>query len=212
MTGAVFMSAGIPDESKPHYVGASDPIDVIEAVKALVYVVLGRRRLVWGGHPAITPIVWSVAASHRVDYSKWVTLYQSQYFKDRFPEDNERFANTRYIEAATRRVDQTESDHEKASLVMMRRAMFSENDFAAAIFIGGMEGIFEEFELFGELCPGARRIPLLSTGGAALTLSERLSGPEREFDLERLARDVDYVPLLSELLGLDASEARQTID
>lgn len=125
MTEAVFLSAGVPDPTKPHYVGPSDPIDVIEAVKALVYVVLGRRRLIWGGHPAITPIVWSVAASHNINYSKWVTLYQSRYFEDSYPEDNERFANTRYIEVAERDDFQSERDVENASLRRMRQAMFT---------------------------------------------------------------------------------------
>lgn len=210
MTGAVFLSASIPDPSKPHFVGHSDPVDIIEAVRALVYVVLGRRRLVWGGHPAITPIVWSVAASHNVDYGEWATLYQSLHFRDRFPEDNRMFSNTRYVDAATPRNGQSDEDHEQASLLKMRRAMFSENIFQTAIFIGGMKGIYKEFELLGDLCPGARRIPLISTGGAALKLGERLSMREREIDLERLTHDVDYIPLISELCGIDVSEPRNT--
>lgn len=210
MTGAVFLSAGIPDPSKPHYVGPSDPIDVIEAVKALVYVVLGRRKLIWGGHPAITPIVWSVAASHKVDYGKWVKLYQSRYFEDRFPDDNKRFSNTRYVDRVEPWNLSDEKDVETASLLHMRRAMFTENDFETAVFIGGMKGIFEEFDLFGELCPLARRIPLLSTGGAALRLRDRLTGRDLNVDFERLEQDIDYVPLLFDLCGIDASEARAT--
>ena len=210
MSGAVFLSAGIPDPSKPHYVGPSDPIDVIEAVKALVYVVLGRRRLVWGGHPAITPIVWSVAASHRVDYAKWVTLYQSRYFADRFPEDNKRFSNTRYVDPVASGHSLTEKDIENASLRHMRQTMFAENIFETAVFIGGMEGIFEEYDLFGKLCPAARRIPILSTGGAALGLRDRLSDHDLDVDLKRLIEDVDYIPLLFDLCRIHPSELRDT--
>lgn len=208
MSGAVFLSAGMPDPSKPHFVGPSEPIDVISAVRALVYVVLGRRRLIWGGHPAITPIVWSVAASLNVDYSKWVTLYQSEFFKDRYPEDNERFSNAHYIPAVQPSKRMTDDERQAASLEHMRRSMFGENEFEIAVFIGGMEGIFKEFDLFGDLCPSGRRLPILSTGGATLHLAERLSPRERDIDLERLKRDIDYVPLLFDLCGIDPSEPR----
>lgn len=211
MMKAIFLSASIPDSTQPHFVGPSDPIDVIEAVRALVYIVLGRRRLVWGGHPAITPIVWSVASSHKVDYGKWAVLYQSLHFGERFPDDNKQFKNTRYVEAATGTDTQNEEEQKSASLKMMRHTMFSENEFETAIFIGGMEGIFQEFEMFGELCPNARRIPLISTGGAARELPRRLSERERELDLDRLARDVDYIPLLSEICNINLSEPRETI-
>src|SRR5258705_4522652 len=38
---------------------------------------LGRRLLVWGGHPAITPMIWAAANDMGVDYGAWVHLYQS---------------------------------------------------------------------------------------------------------------------------------------
>ncbi len=208
MTGAVFLSAGVPDPTKPHFVGPSDATDVIGAVRALVYVVLGRRHLIWGGHPAITPVVWSVAESLHVNYGNWVTLYQSTYFEDQYPEDNLRFSNTRYVEAVERAPGMTEPERQAASLTRMRRSMFAENEFQSAVFIGGMKGVFEEFDLFGQLCPEARRIPLLSTGGAALMLRERLSDADQNIDFSRLENDVDYVPLLFELCGIEASERR----
>lgn len=211
MTRAVFLSAGIPDPDQPQFVGPSDPIDIIEAVRALVYVVLGRRRLIWGGHPAITPIVWSVASSHKLDYDKWATLYQSLHFGERFPDDNKQFRNTRYIEAAIRTAGQSEDEHKRESLKLMRSAMFAENDFETAIFVGGMQGIFSEFSLFGDMCPDARRIPLLSTGGAALHLRERMSHLDQDLDFDRLMNDVDYVPLLSDMCGIELTEPRDAI-
>ena len=207
MTGkAVFLSAGLPDPSKPHFVAASDPVDVAAAVKALLFVVLGRRRLIWGGQPAITPIVWSVAQSLGVDYRDWVTLYQSEYFADRYPEDNARFENTRYVAAAPEIAGQSEDERRRASLLAMRTAMLTENGFETAIFVGGMLGIVDEFELVGELCPAARRIPVLSTGGATALLGERL-GPNAA-NLDRLRSDVDYVPLFFELCEIDPMEPR----
>jgi hypothetical protein len=75
-----------------------------------------------------------------------------------------------------------------------------------------MEGIFEEFDLFGELCPGARRIPVLSTGGAALRLRDRLSDRDRDIDLERLIDDVDYIPLFFDMCHIQPTEARDTAE
>ena len=102
----------------------------------------------------------------------------------------------------------TDDERQAASLEHMRRSMFGENEFEIAVFIGGMEGIFKEFDLFGDLCPSGRRLPILSTGGATLHLAERLSPRERDIDLERLKRDIDYVPLLFDLCGIDPSEPR----
>ena len=94
MTGAIFLSASVPDPKRsPQHAKTADTVAITSAVGALVYVTLGRRRLVWGGHPAITPMIWVVAESMGVDYGKWVKLYQSKFFKEDFPEDNEQFRN-----------------------------------------------------------------------------------------------------------------------
>ncbi|MCY4139477.1 MAG: hypothetical protein OXF56_14600 [Rhodobacteraceae bacterium] len=206
---AVFLSASVPDPSKPHFVGPSDVTDIVAAVKALVFVVLGRRPLIWGGHPAITPMIWTVASSLDVDYSKWVTLYQSEYFEDQYPEDNARFKNTRYVPAAEMHPNETEEQRRADSLKEMRRRMFSSHDFESAVFIGGMQGIVDEFELIGRLCPEARRIPVLSTGGATGLLADRLDCGN--LDLDRLANDIDYIPLLYEFCRVNPSEPRRSI-
>ena len=49
----------------------------------------------------------------------------------------------------------------------MRKRMFEENNFSAAIFIGGMEGVIDEYRMFREYYPQAITIPLASTGAAA---------------------------------------------
>ncbi|MCY4459300.1 MAG: hypothetical protein OXC26_02700 [Albidovulum sp.] len=206
MTRAVFLSASVPDPSKPHFVEPSDVVDIAAAVKALVYVVLGRRPLIWDGHPAITPMIWAAASSLNVDYSEWVTLYQSRYFEDQYPEDNGRFRNTQYVPAAKSRPDKSEEHRLKVSLYKMRCRMFKNHAFETAVFIGGMQGIVDEFELIGRVCPDARRIPVLSTGGATRLLGERLV--HTDLDLERLANDIDYVPLLYEFCRIDPSEPR----
>jgi hypothetical protein len=191
--GAIFLSAGVPDPNAPHFMGAGDSAAISAAVSALLYVTLGRRRLVWGGHPSITPMVWSYAETMSVDYGSWVKLYQSEFFGDEFPEETALFQN----------VVITERDDDLASsLQHMRKRMLDETEFGAAVFIGGMKGIVDEYMLFKEQQPQAVIIPIMSTGGAAEILGTRL----RLTSL--LASQLDYVALLYEMLDIDPNEQR----
>lgn len=191
---AVFLSAGVPDASKPHYLGEADIAAISAAVSALLFVSLGRKPLVWGGHPAITPMIWTYAEALEVDYASWVTLYQSDIFEDDFPRENARFANV----VVTNKV---ENDQAK-SLEVMRRRMLSDNSFDAAVFIGGMKGIFDEYNMFKQLAPKAALLPIMSTGGAAERLGLELSAAD-EF-----MNELDYVALFYDKLGIDPNEPR----
>jgi hypothetical protein len=196
MTEAIFLSASVPDPKRgQEFAKTADTVAIQAAVSALVYVTLGRRLLVWGGHPAITPMIWVVAADLGVDYGGWVRLYQSRFFKDEFPEDNDRFRNVTFSDA-------TSGDREK-SLLTMRERMFREHNFAAAVFIGGMGGIIDEFELFKRLQPNAAVIPVVSTGGAALRVADRLGKVDAD-----LVTDLDYVALFHRHLGIPVQEDR----
>ncbi|HEY0712109.1 MAG TPA: hypothetical protein VGF45_05510 [Polyangia bacterium] len=168
---------------------------ITAAVSALVHVTLGRRLLVWGGHPAITPMICVVAEDMKVDYGKWVRLYQSRYFQDEFPEDNARFQNVTYTDAV--------NDDREKSLHAMRETMFSSHEFAAAVFIGGMGGILDEFEMFQRLQPKAAVVPVVSTGGAALELATRIPALDPS-----LANDLDYVAIFHRHLGISVREER----
>ncbi|MBU0556043.1 MAG: hypothetical protein KKD64_16830 [Alphaproteobacteria bacterium] len=193
--GAIFLSAGVPDASAKHFMGVGDTAAISAAVSALLYVTLGRRRLVWGGHPSITPMVWSFAETMSVDYGTWVKLYQSEIFEDEFPEETARFQNV----VITKRGDDVAS-----SLEHMRKRMLDETDFSAAVFVGGMKGIMDEYTLFKERAPEAAIIPVMSTGGAAEVLGTRLRiAPS-------LALQLDYVALLHETLQIDVNEKRYT--
>ncbi|NCC30847.1 MAG: hypothetical protein EOM24_02345, partial [Chloroflexia bacterium] len=128
MTEAIFLSAGVPDPRRgPQYAKTADTVAITSAVSALVHVTLGRRLLVWGGQPAITPMIWVVAEGLDVDYASWVRLYQSKHFADEYPEDNKRFQNVIYT-------DDVSHDRE-LSLRQMRERMFSDFNFTAAGFI-----------------------------------------------------------------------------
>ncbi|ABA90150.2 hypothetical protein Pcar_2915 [Syntrophotalea carbinolica DSM 2380] len=196
MAEAIFLSAGVPDPKRgPEYAATADVVAITAAVSALVHVTLGRRQLVWGGHPAISPMIWVVAQEMGIEYGRWVRLYQSRFFQDEFPEDNDRFQNVIYT-------PNVPEDREK-SLLLMREQMFSENQFKAGVFIGGMAGIVDEFELFSRLQPNAAVVPVVSAGGAALQVAERIGviAPD-------LRDDLDYVALFHRYLGISVREER----
>jgi hypothetical protein len=196
MSAAIFLSASVPDPRRgPEYAATADTVAITAAVSALTYVVLGRRPLVWGGHPAITPMIALVAQELGVEYSRWVRLYQSRYFEDEFPEDNKQFQNVTYVDAVA-------SDREK-SLRAMRELMFSDNVFSAGVFVGGMGGIVDEYELFRRLQPDAFVVPVVSTGGAVLEIAERLGEVSPE-----LRDELDYVALFHRHLGISVREER----
>ncbi|WP_417514529.1 hypothetical protein [Marinobacter sp.] len=198
MTGPVFLSASIPDPRRsPEYAKTADTVAITSAVSALVHVLLGRRHLVWGGHPAITPMIWAVAEDLGINYGDWVTLYQSNFFAEEFPEENEKFKNVIYV-------DSVDNSRDK-SLVRMREEMLAHDRFQTGIFIGGMEGIVDEFELFRSMQPQANAIPIFSTGGAVLDLTNR---SDRNANSD-LWDEMDYVKLFNNLLEISASENRE---
>lgn len=195
MVETIFLSAGIPDPSRsPEFAETANSVAITSAVNALLFVTLGRRRLVWGGHPAITPIVWETCSQFGVEYQEWVSLYQTLFFEDEFPEDNDRFGNTKFTEKFETREE---------SLFHMRTKMFSDSSFSAAVFVGGMDGIIDELNLFQELQPDGAIIPVASTGGAALQILEHSTADE-----EDLLSNLDYVALFHEQLGIPTQERR----
>ena len=76
--------------------------------------------------------------------------------------------------------------------------MLGDNDFAAAVFIGGMEGVEDEYNLFRQYHPAARCYPIASTGAAARLLYDEHPG---EFD-SRLLSEMSYTSLFKEMLDL----------
>jgi hypothetical protein len=196
MTDAIFLSAGVPDPHRgPQYAKTADTVAITASVSALIHVTLGRRLLVWGGQPAITPMIWVVADALGLDYGGWVKLYQSKHFKEEFPEDNKRFQNVTYT-------DDVAQDRER-SLRLMREKMFTDFSFTAAVFIGGMEGIIDEFELLQKLQPKAVALPIVSTGGAAQEVAKRMTAVPPD-----LSNDLDYVALFHRRLGISVKEQR----
>lgn len=184
----VFLSASIPypDRDKKYYATA-DIVSIRDAVRALATVVIPKAHLVWGGHPSITPLIRFVMDKMNVDLKKHVTLYQSLFFEEYFPSDNFAFEN---IVLTERRNNRDES------LELMRNMLFNENDFKVGIFIGGMEGINDEYLMFKEKHPNALILPMASTGAAAKILYEN---QPQDYDI-RLKNDYAYMALFRDLL------------
>lgn len=164
--GAIFLSASVPLVGRGNYHETADPFLIQCAVRELVMAVIKTQQIVWGGHPAITPMIWSICEDLGVDYAKSVVLYQSRFFEDRFPDENKNFGNVVFVDAVPADRD--------ASLLRMREAMLSRSDLTAAVFIGGMEGVEAEFELFERFHPDAKTLAVAAPGGAARQLAERI--------------------------------------
>lgn len=185
----IFLSASIPLQKRdPEYIETADIIAIRDAVIALTTVVLPYHRLIWGGHPSITPLVYYVMEKLKLNIQEHITLYQSRFFEKYFPEDNNKFENIVFT-------DVVDNDREK-SLLYMRHKMLDESEFSAGIFIGGMEGVEEEYEMFVKKHPKALALPIASTGAAAKKIyDERFTDKN-----ERLVKDYAYMSLFQKYL------------
>jgi len=186
----IFLSASIPlPERDSKYIETADIIAIRDAVIALATVVLPHHRIIWGGHPSITPLIYYVMEKLNLNIQEHVTLYQSDFFKDVFPTDINKFENVKFTENL---------GDIHSSIQHMRNKMFTENDFSAAVFIGGMDGIEVEYNMFRRIHPHALLFPVASTGAATKIIYENLF-PE-EFKNERFLKDYGYMSLFQKFL------------
>ena len=185
---AIFLSAIFPAIGRGTYHETANPFLIQCAVRELVIEVIRQHKIVWGGHPAITPMIWTICEDLGIDYSESVILYQSNYFKDRFPEENQRFNNVIFTDSV-----QGEQD---ASLSLMRNSMLSRDDLVASVFIGGVEGIETEYDMFIERHPDSVVLPVPAPGGAALELAKKLA----LFNDDEL-HDIDFARLFRSRLS-----------
>lgn len=213
----IFLSASIPiKERHPKYFDTADVIAIRDSVISLTTTVLDRHRLIWGGHPSITPLIYNVMenmtllklreqpdwdflskdlqdkkleAELKRDIQRHVHLYQSEYFKDIFPPDNEKFDNITFTE---------NMGDVHSSVQQMRKRMFSENKFSAAVFIGGMDGIEVEYKMFREHHPNTLLLPVASTGAATKIVYDTMF--PNEMKNARFEKDYGYMSLFQKFL------------
>ena len=188
----VFLSASVPLPSRnPVYFETADVIAIRDAVRALVMAVIERdARLVFGGHPAITPMIWLQVLQSGRPVGKTVIMYQSRFFERAFPDDNQFFERVVLTDAVP--------GDRQSSLDSMRKIMLDQR-FHSAVFIGGMEGVEEEYVMFRHMHPRTPAFPIASTGAAAGKLYEadhQLAERHPE-----LAAEVSYLTLMRSLIA-----------
>lgn len=159
----IFLSASVPHRDSGEFFDTADPFLIQLAVRELIVAVIGSYNIVWGGHPAITPMISEICKDLNVSAREKVTLYQSKHFEGKFPAENENFANIVFTDDINRDRDR--------SLSHMRDEMLSRDSLVAAVFIGGMKGILDEYELFHSKHSDAPSIAVAGPGGAAAKLA-----------------------------------------
>ena len=155
----IFLSASIPTVGREYYEG-SNPLLIREAVVAFTRVCMEYNiEFYFGGHPAISPLVYQIAKNYLMDKEAPIRIYQSAWFKDKIPSEIKYYGNIVWT---------PKCDNIGDSVQLMRDKMFEENkDTCCAVFIGGMDGIIEEAKKISSLCPGIKLLPIASTGCAS---------------------------------------------
>lgn len=163
---AVFLSASFPSaDDRGRRFEPFDAAAAADAVTAVARAVLmSNGRLVFGAHPTISPLVLLVAAETAGAGS--VEVYQSCWFEDVIPVETRTLIEAghgvlHWVDAAETR---------PASLAALRQQMLSRPDLIAGVFVGGMEGIRDEFAALGALRDDVVRVPVPGPGGAAREL------------------------------------------
>lgn len=169
----VFISASIPDPSR--WDGEFDALEITDAVVSLARALLtAGAKLVTAAHPTVAPLLLYVAAELPDVPRGSIVVYQSQLFTNVLPPATRRFEEEGFAELVwTPAVagEGPDPTNRSESLDIMRHKMLAETDPDAAVFIGGMSGIRDEFELFEEICPGRPRYALGIPGGVARLLA-----------------------------------------
>lgn len=186
--GHVFIAASFPSGERAERWPTCDASAVAEAVTAAVRTIIGMDgKVLFGGHPTITPLVLMVAREHGVQGR--VDVYQSGWFADKITDATRRLEQTG---AGTIHIVPSESTRD-ASLETMRAAMLSQRGIRGGLFVGGMEGIVDEYEQFVAANPDAPRLVVAGPGGAAATLTTDPAVPTEVRELLSSSRQYPYV-------------------
>jgi SLOG cluster3 family len=175
----IFLSASIPDPAR--WDGPADALAITDAVVSLARVFLtAGARIVTAAHPTIAPLLLYVAAELPAETPRRIVTYQSELFEDILPAATQRFRDEgigEFIWTEAAHGDTPDPAERAASLKIMRERMLAQTNPSAAVFIGGMAGIADEYSMFTERFPEAPVYPLGSPGGEARRLVEHLDSP-----------------------------------
>jgi hypothetical protein len=208
---ALFLSASVPYERpgltapeaiqrNQRYVRDARPANIRDAISYLCRFAFQRDlNLIFGAHPAIVPIVLTAARRFSpTPNQKHVIVFQSAFFEaHQIPRLTLDLADWSCGELLlTERSWVNGSPDRAGSLTRMREEMVRSPNLIGAVFMGGMEGVEEECELFGLHQPQLPRYALGSTGSAAAELLDRdpthLCGTGQRLTTHDLAHDPSY--------------------
>ncbi|HAU86092.1 MAG TPA: hypothetical protein DCW90_11530 [Lachnospiraceae bacterium] len=185
----IFLSAGIPTPTPivgREFFGKGNVPAIREAVMAFTKVCMEYHiPICFGGHPAISPLVYDIAKDYGNDFSKNVLIYQSEKFRGKTPKEVSYYDRLKWT---------PEAIDIPLSVSAMRDEMFK-NSFSCGVFIGGMDGIIDEAKRFRVANPKSDMIVVPNTGGASKVLSERTG-----FDFIVLPDSYAYVSEFKKLL------------
>ena len=173
----VFLSASFPSGERGERFRPYDASGIADAVSAFSRAILGSNgKLAFGGHPTITPLVLMICRELRVTGS--VVVFQSTWFKEQSLAEvdeieREELGVVKWTPRALARGE---------SLRIMREEMIGSEPYAGALFVGGMEGVSDEYEMVKKCCPNTPCIPVVGPGGAAAEL------PARDYEVLGLVR------------------------
>lgn len=205
----VFLSASVPDVKRAErYNRIEDAaFEIEQAVISLARAVFSEGgRLVFGGHPAISPLVAMVVGEYReprfaegADERRTppVEIYQSRAFEGYLPDDTLLmhrlgYASIHWVDAVDGERFNPEAPVEDVqctkSLRGMRETMLESSNPDAMVCIGGMEGLESELAVALERGRPFPIYVLERTGGAAALLRERHLTGLRMIDTEVMAR------------------------
>lgn len=199
----IFLSASKPSRNLANFPLASrsnrTSVEIEEAVVSLARAVFAHNgRLVFGGHPSISPLVASVAAEyfparHIPPGKEPVWIYQSEAFRKVIPPSTQTleelgYARIHWIDKQGNEEFSAERAGTEQCLESLRRMREDMIDLkpgkdqpvilppqhpVAMVAIGGMEGVIREARLFIEKTQGQVYV-LRTTAGAASGLAAHL--------------------------------------
>jgi hypothetical protein len=185
----LFLSASVPTRLGFRRVEDA-AFEIEQTVVAFVRTVLAEQgRLVFGGHPSISPLVAAVASEYFPPSVKpedgRILIYQSRAYELVLPDETWEMHRFGYAQIQwTEAVDGERFDPSQPvaqcpkSLAHMRENMLAETDPDVMMAIGGMEGVLQEAELFAEFARKAHGgrpksiYVVRATGGGAEQLAD----------------------------------------
>lgn len=276
MIAPIFLSASEPDPKRDEKYWPGNLLHIREAVRAFCAHILPHYPLVYGGHPAITPLVDQIAARMKLQASEeeeWARSQENASQEDASQDDSSRekgesspppkilmFRSDLYIYPPNAREDvfvtpagmAVTPAHESggepatppggrrnASLLRMRYEMLGRPgrypvhpdfarmadrlgrvrrqemgtfEFSAAIFIGGMEGVEREFNIFRSFHPTTPAYPIASTGSACRDLFKRIKFDLTPEQSKALEQESAYSLLMQSLFPLPPAESEGARD